>query len=125
MRLGLFLRMLVAFGCAALLGFALMPGTALLDLAKMLAVAVVLSVAVAAIYPGIRGVRAGDTVSVVSDAALPALMGRMGRAASAGRKNGMIKVSFNNGNEVTGILECDCGMISPPKVRVVYEEKQV
>jgi hypothetical protein len=91
----------------------------------MLAIGTVASVAIVAIYPELRGIKAGDTVSVVNDSRIPSLIGRMGHAVAAGKKNAQIKIMLQNGTEVMGVIESYTGLISPPKIRVLYEERLV
>ncbi|VVC02792.1 Uncharacterised protein [Candidatus Bilamarchaeum dharawalense] len=111
--------------CTTLLVFALTPDATLLGALKMMAFGTVLSIAITAIYPEVRGVKAGDTVSVVTGGGLPSLLGRIGRASAAARKNEQIKIILDNGNEVVGVVESYTGLIGPAKIRLLYEEKLV
>ncbi len=121
MRLMIFIKLTVLSICLALLSFALTEAT-LLSLLKMIAAGMVVSVAVSAFYPELRGIRKGDTVSVVSGNALPAILGRLGIAMHEGKKHARIKVRLDNGNEVLGTVESYEGIVSPPRIKVVYEE---
>jgi len=85
----------------------------------------VASVAVSVVYPEIRGVRGGDTVSVVYGKTISPLLGKAGTAMEEGKKNNQIRVKLNNGSEIVGIVESYIGVITPPRIRVVYEEKLV
>ena len=125
MRLMLFLKLMVVCLCASLLWFALDPGASLLGMLKVAAFGTVAAVAITAVYPEVRGVKAGDTVSVVSDSGVPSIIGRRGQAAQPGKKNDQIKIMLQNGNEVMGVIESYIGLISPPKVRTIYEERLV
>jgi hypothetical protein len=125
MRLGIFLRMVLVSLCITLLVFALTPDATFIGALKMFALGIVLSIAITVIYPEVRGIKAGDTVSVVSNPGLPTLLGRIGRAAAAARKNQQVKIILDNGNEVVGVVEDYVGLISPAKIRLVYEEKIV
>jgi hypothetical protein len=124
MRLALFLKfMLISLG-TSLLSFSLLSA-GFIETLRMFALGTVLSIAVAAFYPEWRGVRQGDAVAVVSDASVPAIIGRAGRAASDGRKNGQIRITLPNGTEAVGVIESYTGLISPPKIRMIYEERPV
>jgi hypothetical protein len=125
MRIALFFKLIVLSLCAALLSFALVPEVMLMGALKIMALGTVLSIAVAAFYPEIRGIRAGDTVSVVADSGIPSIIGRLGTAAAAGRKNQQIKITLSNGSEVIGVVESYTGLVSPPRIRVLYEERLV
>ena len=125
MRLMLFLKLMVVCACFSLLWFALEPDSSIMGLLKVAALGTVLSVAVTVIYPEVRGIKAGDTVSVVNDPGIPSIIGRRGLAAQAGKKNDQIKILLQNGTEVLGVIESYIGLISPPKIRTVYEERLV
>ena len=125
MRIGLFFKLMVVSLCASLLAFALLPEATATMALKMMALGTVLSIGMTAAYPEIRGIKAGDTVSVVNDPALPSLIGRMGITVASGKKNEQIRITLNNGSEVTGVIESYVGLVSPPKIRLVYEEKLV
>ena len=125
MRLMFFLKLLLIFTCASLVFFAFSAEATLIMLLKMIAGGTVLAVAVSIVYPEVRGIKNGDVVSVVSGGGIPSLIGRLGRAMQEGRKNNKIKVRLNNGNEVVGLIESYDGVITPPKIRVIYEEKLV
>lgn len=124
MKLGLFIKLLVVSTIVSLMAFALMEEATLLFLAKSLALGLGLSIAIAAVYPDIRGVRQGDNV-VVLTSSLPFFAGKIGRAMTSARKNNEIKIRFDNGEEAVGILESYAGLVSPPKVRILYEERLV
>ncbi len=124
-RLVMFFKLMVLALCASLLSFALVPEVMLMGALKIMAVGTVLSIGITAFYPEIRGIRAGDTVSVVADSGIPSLIGRMGMANAHARKNQQIKITLNNGSEVIGVVESYTGIISPPRIRLVYEEKLV
>lgn len=125
MRISIFFNLMLASLCVSLLAFALVEGVGLMGALKLFAFSTVASIAITAFYPGIRGIKAGDTVSVVNSSNIPSLIGRAGTAESAGRLNQQIKISLDNGNEVMGVIESYIGIISPPKVRIIYEEKLV
>jgi len=125
MRIAIFFKLMIASVCISLLAFALVPGVGIIEALKLLALSTVISIAITAFYPDIRGIKAGDTVSVVNDSNIPSIIGRMGIAAASGRKNGQIKITLSNGNEVIGVVESYVGLISPPKIRILYEEKLV
>lgn len=115
--------MVVAF-TISLLAFGL-TDMGITDALKILAVGTAGSIAVTAFYPEFRGVKQGDAVSVVADTAVPSIIGRIGRAADSGRKREQIKIVLPNGSEAIGIVENYGGLISHPKIRILYEEKLV
>jgi len=123
MRAIMFLKLITISLCVSLLSFALIPDFGLIEMLKILALGMVLSISITAFYPDIRGVKSGDKVSVVTNSALPGIIGRIGMAAADGRKNDQIKIVFQNGSEVLGIIESYVGLISPAKIRIVYEER--
>ncbi len=125
MRIAVFFKLMMASLCLSLLSFALVPGVGPVEAAKAMALGTVVSIGVTAFYPEIRGIKAGDTVSVVNDSNIPSLIGRLGVAAASAKKNQQLKITLPNGNEVIGIVESYTGLISPPKIRIIYEEKLV
>ena len=125
MRMMLFFKLMLLSLCVSLLSFALMPEATFIGTLKIMAVGTVLSIGITAFYPEVRGVRAGDKVSVVADVAIPGILGRLGRAAADGRKNEHIKITLQNGSEVLGVIESYPGLVSPAKIRILYEEKLV
>ena len=125
MRITLFGKLMLLAICGPLLYFGLAPGVGMLETLRLIAVGTVASVGVAAFYPEIRGIRSGDAVSVVPDSGIPSLIGKMGTAAADGRKNQKIKVKLDNGSEVLGLIESYIGLISPPRIKLIYEEKLV
>lgn len=124
MRLMLFVKLILLSLSIALLSFALL-GYGLVETLRLFALGVVGSIAITAFYPEVRGVRKGDSVSVIGDSAIPSLMGKIGRAVQNGRKNEKIKIILENGGEVVGVIESYTGLISPPRVRPIYEERLV
>lgn len=124
MRLMLFLKLIIISLCLSLLSFAVLSFS-LMDALKAMALGTVASIAVTAFYPEMRGIKQGDVVAVVGDAAIPSIIGRLGTAASGGRKNDRIRIMFQNGGEVVGVIENYEGIISPPRIRLIYEERPV
>ncbi|MBI5046905.1 hypothetical protein HZC07_04205 [Candidatus Micrarchaeota archaeon] len=122
MRLMLFFKLAILSLCSSLIAFGLLSVGAV-DSLKIFAIGIVLSIAITAFYPDLRGVKQGDLVSVVADSAVPSLIGRIGRAAQSGKKNQQIKIKFDNGAEVLGVVESYTGLISPPRIKLIYEEK--
>lgn len=119
----LFAKLFVVSIAMSLAWFALTPAVGLLSLAKAIALGTAVSIAIALFYPEIRGIKRGDSVSVVHNSALPALMGKAGHALSDARKNQELRIRFDNGNEAMGIVEGYEGILSLPKIKLVYEEK--
>ncbi len=119
----LFIKLFFASLVVSLVAFALAPNTDLLFFLKATALGTAISIITTFIYPEVRGIKAGDSVSVVVNSALPSLIGRSGLAISNGRKNHEIRVRFDSGEEAVGVIESYGGIISPPKIRLLYEEK--
>lgn len=111
--------------CTTLLVFALTADATLIGALKMMAFGTVLSIVITFIYPEVRGVKAGDIVSVVNGGGINGLLGRFGKAAASARKNEQIKIVLDNGGEVVGIVESYTGLVGPAKIRLLYEEKLV
>ncbi|MFN7991096.1 MAG: hypothetical protein U0R44_02965 [Candidatus Micrarchaeia archaeon] len=125
MRIAMFSRLMLASVCLSLLSFALLPDATITGTLKILALLTVATITITAVYPDLRGIKAGDRVSVVNDSAIPAIIGRIGTAGASGKKNDRIKITLNNGNEALGVIESYVGLISPAKIRLLYEEKLV
>lgn len=125
MRITMFFKLMILTVCISLLSFALLSDATLIGTLKIFAIGTVISIAATVVYPEVRGVKSGDDVSVVRDSAIPAIIGKLGTAAGNGRKNDQIKIVLDNGSEVLGVIESYTGLISPPKVRIIYEEKLV
>jgi len=125
MRIFLFFKLMLIAICLPLLWFGLSQGATVIDTLKMMAIGTVASVAITAFYPEIRGIKSGDVVAVVADERIPSLIGRPGRAVADGKRNDRIKITLSNGGEVVGVIENYNGLISPPRVRIIYEERPV
>lgn len=125
MRLLLFGKLMIVSLCASLLAFALLPDSTVIGALKLFALGTVASIAITVFYPEVRGVRSGDRVSVVTDSAIPGIIGKIGMAMADGRKNEQIKITLRNGSEVLGVIESYTGLITPAKIRIIYEEKLV
>jgi len=120
----LFVKSFLVLLMISLVGFIFFEIDVML-LLKLIAGAIVVSVVFSIAYPEVRGVRGGDTVMIVSSDNPLTLVGRFGRAIDAGRKNATIKVRLKDGNEIVGIIEEYSGIITPPRVKPVYEERLV
>lgn len=97
----------------------------LLTLAKLLAASALVSIAVAAAYPALRGVRSGDTVMVVETGSAQTIISRFGTALHDAKKNSELRIRLANGNEIVGIVQDYDGLIMPPTIRAIYEERLV
>lgn len=124
-KLHLFFKLFMASFVLSLLAFALIPEADLLFLLKALALGTALSVAIAVLYPQVRGVQQGDQVSVVTSSMIPALFGKGGIAISNGKLNSQIRIRLDNGREAVGVVESYNGLLTLPRVRLLYEEKLV
>ncbi len=129
MKLFLFFKLSLISLALSLGLFALTPhaslGMGLLYFAQSLALGIGISIILSLVYPEFRGVQKGDSVSVMVSSALPSIIGKIGKALSPGRKNSEIRVRFDNGEEAVGIIESYAGIISPPRVRIIYEERML
>jgi len=125
MRVVLFFKLMLISLCVSLLSFGFLPEATIMGTLKMMAVGTVLSIGITVFYPDIRGVRAGDRVAVVANIAIPGMLGRLGRAAAHGKINDHIKITLQNGSEVLGVIESYPGLVSPAKIRILYEERLV
>ncbi len=125
MRIMLFFKLMLLSLCVSLLSFALLPEATIMGTLKMMALGTVLSIGITALYPQVRGVKTGDKVAVVANSAIPGMLGRLGRASANGRLNDHIKIILQNGSEVLGVVESYQGLISPAKIRILYEERLV
>lgn len=115
-----------AISVALALGAFAAYGSDLLFLAKGIALAVGFSIVFTISYPQLRGIRRGDRVSVVGGG-IPLLfgLGRAGFAITDSCLHKEIRVKLDDGKEAIGIVESYEGVLSPPKIRLIYEEKLV
>jgi hypothetical protein len=120
-----FLKLFALAIVISLLAFALNPSADLLFLLKSLALCIAIAIIITFAYPLLRGVQGGDNVTVVANSTVPSLFGRGGIALNGGRKNGQVRIKLDDGREAVGIIESYEGMLSLPRVRLVYEEKLV
>lgn len=126
MTITTFLKTTALCVAAALVAFAFY-GNDLLFLAKALALAFATSIVFTLAYPHIRGVRKGDKVFIVggNTPLLFSFMGRTGFALTDSRLNREIRIRLDDGKEAVGIVESYDSILSPPKVRLLYEEKVI
>ena len=120
----LFFKLALVFLCVCLVCYSVL-NFSVIESVKIFAFGIFISIMTTVAYPEIRGIKKGDVVSVVTDSTALALFGRSGIAANNSRKKQEIKILFSNGTEVIGIVESYSGIISPPKIRLLYEEKPV
>ncbi len=123
MRIMLFIKLFLLSIAVSLIIFSITASADLLFLLKACALGTAFSILLTFFYPEIRGIKKGDSVSVVLNSGIHSLMGRVGSALSNGRKNQEIRIRFDNGEEAVGIIESYEGIISLPKIKLVYEEK--
>lgn len=122
MSFSMFLKTTALCVAAALVGFAFY-GDELFFLVKALALAFGFSIIFTLLYPHIRGIKKGDTLSI-KGAGFPAFLGfgRIGFALTDSLMNKEVRVRLDNGKEAIGIVESYEGILSPPIVRILYEE---
>ena len=123
LNFGLFSKVFVFWLVISLLAFGLtnMPAGQLL---KVCAVGLAVSLAFSFFYPEFRGIKTGDRVAVVANGSLP-FFSRLGKALSESKKQGKLRVQLENGGEAIGIVESYEGILSPPRIRLLYEEKSL
>lgn len=122
MRILLSVKIFISLAVLSLLYFGLVPQVSILSLLKLLAVSAAVSIVGAVFYPELRGIKIGDIVSVINTPS-SLLLAKTGVALEAGRKSNRIKIRLNNGGEALGVIRSYTGIISPPKVEIIYEEK--
>ena len=81
------------------------------------------SILIAYFWPSLRGVKRGDYVSVVRGN-MPRIFGSVGTALTDAKLGKEIRVKLDSGKEIVGILESYSGILSKPKVRLLYEERE-
>lgn len=121
MNVSLFLKSAALCIAAALIAFAFY-GTDLLFLAKGIALALGASIVLAVVYPHLRSIRRGDRVSLVKNNMPAILFGKAGFALNDSALHREVRVKLDDGKEAIGIVESYESVLSPPKVRIVYEE---
>ena len=111
----------------SLIYFAITPGQGLLELLKFMALSLGLSIVFLFLYPRLRQVRKGDQVTITgSSMPVPfaSLLGFTAIALSDAAMGGEVKVRLGRGSEAVGMVESYEGLLSPPKIRLVYEVKE-
>ncbi len=120
----LLLKLTAVFFSLSLIYFAVSPGMGLMGLLKLIALSTGISILASIVYPHLRGIRKGDKV-VLTSPNIPFIFGRDGKAKTGARLNQEIRVEFFDGREALGNVEGYEGWFSPPKVRLLYEERLV
>ncbi|MCK4319228.1 hypothetical protein KAW38_01510 [Candidatus Micrarchaeota archaeon] len=120
----LLLKLTAVLFSLSLIYFAVSPGMGLMGLLKFIALSIGLSMLATILYPHIKGIRKGDKV-VLTSPNVPFIFGRDGRAKTNARLNQEIRVEFFDGREALGNVESYEGWFSPPKVKLLYEERLV
>jgi hypothetical protein len=114
---------LILFAVSLIL-FGLME-LSVMDLIRLVGVSLGLTILYVLIYPYLRGVRKGDTVVVVANSLVPSVLGRMGKIISPVKGlHKKVIVKLDDGSEIVGILETYEELLSPPRVRLIYEERK-
>jgi membrane protein implicated in regulation of membrane protease activity len=116
-------QVFLALLAVSLIYFALTPGQSLLDMVKYFALSLGLSIAFLLLYPRLRQVRKGDQVTITGSMPMPfaSLLGFTAVALSDAQLGGEVRVRIN-GREAFGIVESYEGLLSPPRIRIVFEE---
>ena len=125
MNVWLFIRSAILCTAAALIIFAFY-GTDFFFLAKSVALGIGVSIIVSVFYPYLRGIKRGDRVSVVRNN-MPVILGfgRLGFALTDSGIHKEVRVKMDDGKEAVGIVESYESVLSPPKVRIIYEERMM
>jgi len=91
-------------------------------LIRAIAVSLGISILFLIFYPRLRGVRKGDEVVVISHSFIPSFLGRKGKVIRVHKDHVVVRL-LEDGREITGVLESYEELLSPPRVRIVYEEQ--
>jgi hypothetical protein len=114
----MFAKSLAMFSAASLIYFAISPAT-LLSLAKYLALSLGASILLSLAYPYVRGIRAGDSVLVITHSDMAGgIKVRLATALAAAKLNGKIRLSLEPGSEIEGIVKSYEGFFAPAKVNL-------
>ena len=110
----------------SLIYFAITPGQGLLELLKFMALSLGISIVFLLVYPRIRKVRKGDQVAITGSMPVPfaSFLGLTATALSDAAMGEEVKVKLGRGSEAVGMVESYEGLLSPPKIRLVYEVKE-
>lgn len=110
----------------SLIYFAITPGQGLLELLKFMALSLGISIVFLLVYPRIRQVRKGDHVTITGSMPAPfaSFLGLTAIALSDAAMGKEVRVKLGRGTEAVGMVESYEGMLSPPKIRLVYEVKE-
>ncbi len=109
----------------SLIIYALIPGLNLSILLKLLALSIGITIIIALFYDHIRGAKKGDKVVVIDSSFLPSILGREGTLLQDARVGDVVNVVLLNGKEIKGLLVNYEDLLSPHKVRVIYEEQKI
>jgi hypothetical protein len=91
-------------------------------LIRAIAVSLGISILFLIFYPRLRGVRKGDEVVVISHSFIPSFLGRKGKVIKVYKDHVVVRL-LEDGREITGVIESYEELLSPPRVRIVYEEQ--
>lgn len=118
---------LILFGKMAIISIAItllffgVTDLSIIEALKLQALGIFVALILTIIIPEIRGVKKGDPVTIITNS----IFGKLGYAAEIGRKHEEIKIMLANGSEISGIIEDYGGLITHPRIRVLYEEKLI
>lgn len=122
MKLITFFKFFLLAAVISLAWFGLTPDTGLMDLLKLLAVGTALAIVVAFFWPSIRGVKKGDRLLIVSGNIIPIFGASSGISLSDAKESMEVHFKLDNGMEGVGTLQDYGGLLSYPKVKMIYEE---
>lgn len=106
----------------SLIYFAITPGQGLLELVKFMALSLGVSILFLFLYPRLRQVRKGDHVTIIGAGPFASLLGFTAIALSDAAVGDELRVKLGKGREAVGTVESYEGMLSPPKIKLIYEE---
>ncbi len=114
--------MFVGLLAISLIYFAVTPGQTLFDLFKYAALSVGVSLLFLLAYPALRQVRKGDEVTIIGVGPFASLLGFTAVALSDAAKGDEVRVKLGKGREAVGTVESYEGLLSAPKIKLIYEE---
>jgi len=106
----------------SLIYFAVTPGQTLFDLFKYVALSGGVSLLFLLLYPRMRQVRKGDQVTIIGAGPFASLLGFTATALSDAAVGEELRVKLGKGREAVGTVESYEGMLSSPKIKLIYEE---
>lgn len=124
-------QLLLGLCALCLIYFAAVPGVELFMLAKMAAGSFGVTILFLLLYPQLRGVKKGDKVQIVgflpgplSNNPVMNLFGAFGISMVDCKIGDDVRVRIGGGREAVGVLEAYEGLLSPARVKLMFEESR-